>query len=270
MKKSTRIILIAVCSIFFLVFLVSGYKVFTIMNEYKAAEQKYDKLSNQFVSTAPPSAPAPKAENGAAATEPVEEEKKGSPINVDFDLLLPQWPDVKGWLYSEGTVINYPIAQDPNDTDNETYLYNFLDGTYTGSGTLFIDYRCPGDFSGDITVIYGHHMNDGSMLASICKYADQSYFDEHPCMYLNTPGQNYRIDIFSAYITAADGSTYTYSFPNKESYAAYLDGVTRWSYVETGVDVTSDDKIVVFSTCTYEYDNARFVVLGKLVPLEME
>lgn len=268
MKKSLKILLIAVCSVFFVVFLVSGYKVYSIMHEYKVAENMYNNLNNQFVTTPPPSALKPQAQQDAQSQVSEEPKKPVSPINVDFDLLLQQWPDVKGWLYSEGTVINYPIAQDPNDTDNEKYLYNFLDGTYNGSGTLFIDYRCAGDFSGETTIVYGHHMNDGSMLASITKYAEQDYYNEHPSMYLNTPGQNYRLDVFSAYITDADGSTYTYSFNSRTSYENYLDGVTRWSYIDTGVEVTGDDRIVIFSTCTYEYENARFVVLAKLVPLE--
>lgn len=268
MKKSLKILLIAVCSVFFVVFLISGYKVYTIMHEYKVAENMYNSLNDQFVTTPPPSALKPQAQGSAQVETPEEPKKPNSPINVDFDLLLQQWPDVKGWLYSEGTVINYPIAQDPNDVDNEKYLYNFLDGTYNGSGTLFIDYRCAGDFSGYTTIVYGHHMNDGSMLASITKYADQEFYNEHPSMYLNTPGQNYRLDVFSAYITDPDGSTYTFSFNSKESYESYLDSVTRWSYIDTGVEVTADDRIVVFSTCTYEYENARFVVLAKLVPLE--
>lgn len=266
MKKSVKIILIAVCCVFLAVFLVSGFKVYSILHEYKVAENMYSDLNDKFVTTPPPSATKTPVKDGEA--KPEEEKKPNSPINVDFDLLLQQWPDVKGWLYSEGTVINYPIAQDPNDTDNERYLYNFLDGTYNGSGTLFIDYRCAGDFSGETTIIYGHHMNDGSMLASICKYAEQDYYNEHPVMYLNTPGQNYRLDIFSAYITDADGSTYTFSFNDRASYESYLDYVTRESYVDTGVEVTADDKIVIFSTCTYEYENARFVLLAKLVPLE--
>lgn len=268
MKKSLKIFLIAVCSVFFVVFLVSGYKVYSIMHEYKVAENMYNDLNNQFVTTPPPTTPKPQTAH-IGELEKEEEKKPESPINVDFDLLLQQWPDVKGWLYSEGTVINYPIAQDPNDVENEKYLYYFLDGTYNGSGTLFIDYRCAGDFSDELTIIYGHHMNDGSMLASITKYADQEYYNEHPCMYLNTPGQNYRLDIFSAFITDADGSTYNYNgFNSKDSYESYLDGVTRWSYIDTGVEVTGDDRIVIFSTCTYEYENARFVVLAKLVPLE--
>lgn len=266
MKKSLKILLIAVCSVFFVVFLISGYKVYTIMREYKVAENMYNSLNDQFVTTPPPATPKPQTQESVQTPE--EPKKPNSPINVDFELLLQQWPDVKGWLYSEGTVINYPIAQDPNDTDNERYLYNFLDGTYNGSGTLFIDYRCPGDFSGYTTIVYGHHMNDGSMLASITKYADQEFYNEHPSMYLNTPGQNYRLDVFSAYITDPDGSTYTFSFNSKESYESYLDSVTRWSYIDTGVEITANDRIVIFSTCTYEYENARFVVLAKLVPLE--
>lgn len=268
MKKSVKILLIAVCSVFFVVFLVSGFKVYSILHEYKVAENMYSDMNSQFVTTPAPVTPKPQLQQSDQPEKEEEEKKPASPIDVDFDQLLIKWPDVKAWLYSEGTVINYPIAQDASDTQNERYLYNFLDGTYNGSGTLFIDYRCAGDFSDYITVIYGHHMNDGSMLASICKYADQEYYDAHPCMYLNTPTQNYRIDIFSAYITDSDGSTYAFGYMDDEIFAGYVDSVSRWSYIDADVDISTIEKIVVFSTCTYEYDNARFVVLGSLVPLE--
>ena len=32
--------------------------------------------------------------------------------------------------------------------------------------------------------------------------------------------------------------------------------------------MTVDDKLVVLSTCAYEYNNARYMVIGKLIPWE--
>ena len=111
-------------------------------------------------------------------------------------------------------------------------------------------------------------MKDGSMFNSLTSYKDQSYYDEHPVMYLNTPKQNYKIEIFSAYICNYDSDTYTRDFYSAEDYAAWLTKMQSQSDFTSNVEVTENDRVITLSTCTYEYDNARFVVQGKLVALD--
>ena len=202
MNKTVKILLIVLCVVCVGVFCFSGYKLFSTLNEYRVAQRSYDKMSEQFVSTdAPTASLAPVTEADSA-----QEDKEVSPIKVDFDQLLAQNSDVCGWLYSKDTVINYPIAQ---GSDNNEYLHHLLDGSYNSSGTLFVDCECGPEFSGTNTVVYGHNMKDGSMFNSLTNYKEQSYYDEHPVMYLNTPKQNYKIEIFSAYICNYDSDTYT-------------------------------------------------------------
>ena len=40
------------------------------------------------------------------------------------------------------------------------------------------------------------------------------------------------------------------------------------STFQSDVEVGIDDKICVLSTCTYEFTNARYVVIGKLVEIQ--
>ena len=260
MKKQTKILLTVLCAVFLCVFAFSGYKLYSIIHEYKVAERMYNGLSGTYVS---------QADKDTEKTPQNQEEKDSapqeiSPIHVDFDALMSQSQDVVGWLYSAETVINYPLVQ---AEDNAKYLYRFIDGTYNGSGSLFLDYACYGDFSGQNTVIYGHHMNDGSMLASICNYGKQEYYDAHPVMYLNTPTQNYRVDLFSGFITSADSSVYTFFFNSDAEYGAFLEKMKGFSDFDSDVEVGPEDRIITLSTCTYEYDDARFVLMGKLVPI---
>ena len=161
-------------------------------------------------------------------------------------------------------MINYPVAQ---AEDNDKYLYNFIDGRYNGSGTLFFDYLCEPDLTSTNTVMYGHHMNDGSMLASLTKYSSQDYYNAHPVMYYNTPTANYRVELFSGYITDPGSVSYIVEFGGDYSYQDFLDEVRSLSEFESDVEVTTEDRIMTFSTCTYEYNNARFVLHGKLVEI---
>ena len=179
MNKTVKILLVILCVVCLGVFLFSGYKLFSKLSEYKAAQKSYEKMSEQYVT----------AETPAATTSPVseadtsDEEKETSPITVDFTQLLATNEDVCGWLYSKDTVINYPVAQ---GEDNNEYLHHLLDGTYNSSGTLFLDCECGPEFSGANSIIYGHNMKNGSMFNSLHSYSDQAYYDAHPVMYLNT------------------------------------------------------------------------------------
>ena len=155
MNKTVKILLVILCIVCLGVFLFSGYKLFSKLSEYKAAQKSYEKMSEQYVT----------AETPAATTSPVseadtsDEEKETSPITVDFTQLLATNEDVCGWLYSKDTVINYPVAQ---GEDNNEYLHHLLDGTYNSSGTLFLDCECGPEFSGANSIIYGHNMKDGA------------------------------------------------------------------------------------------------------------
>lgn len=270
MKKTTKILLIVLCVVCLIVAGVSAYKLISILGEYKAAVESYDQMSQSFVTTdadipeenKPVETPAPADEATVETKNPVVEK---SPITVDFESLLAQNNEVVGWLFSEDTVINYPIAQ---ADDNDKYLHHMLDGTYNSSGTLFVDCECAPEFAGANTIVYGHNMKNGSMFYSLHNYIDQAYYDAHPFMYLNTPTQNYRIEIFSAFICNYDSDTYTLSFPSENDYVDFINKMKSQSDFQSDVEVTGNDRVITLSTCTYEYDNARYVVMGKLVPLD--
>ncbi len=122
-------------------------------------------------------------------------------------------------------------------------------------------------FSDDNTLIYGHHMNSGKMFASLVEYADQSYYDEHPICYVSTPEKDYMIEIFSGYVTTADSQAYMISLSNREEKVEWLKELFHNSDFYSEVTVYPDDYIVTFSTCEYSFQNARYVVHGRLVEI---
>ena len=266
MKKGMKVLLIVLCLIFAGVFAFSGYKLLSKWHEYKVAEKTYDSISSQYVST--------QSNDGKETEENTPEEQQApekeidpehSPITVDFNALKAQCGDIQAWIYLPDTVINYPVVQ---CDDNMYYLHRLIDGNYNSSGSLFIECLCPKNFQADNTIIYGHHMNDGSMFARLVYYNTQEFYEQHPNFYINTlEGKNYRCEIFAGYVTSSTSDTYQISFSSDQAFSDYINSMKSQSLFKSQVEVQPGDKIVTLSTCTYDYDDARFVVQAKLVEI---
>ena len=261
-NKQIKILLVVLCLVFLCVFGFSAYKIISTINGYKVAEENYNSMSQQFVTTTE-TTPKPSAEPGNEEEE--EEPVEVSPISVDFAALQAQNPEAAGWIYCPNTVINYPIA---HTEDNFTYLDHLLSGEMNANGTIFIDCQNAKDFSDKNTLLYGHNMNDGSMFASLRNYRDAAYYPEHPCLYISTPEKNYRLDLFAGFVTEPDSYVYARQFDADEQFLAYVESAKAESTFQSDVEVSIEDRIVVLSTCTYEFDDARYVVIGKLVEIQ--
>lgn len=182
------------------------------------------------------------------------------PISVDFAALQKANPDIVAWIYSLDTVINYPIVK---GTDNVYYLHRLVNGQKNANGTLFMDCQNTGTFGDENTIIYGHHMKNGSMFASLEKYKKQAYYEEHPVMYLLTPEKAYRLVIFAGFVTAADADVYTLQFGEGDR-QQWLETAMQRSDFQTDVQIEEGEPLVTLSTCDYTYNDARYVVLGVL------
>lgn len=183
------------------------------------------------------------------------------PKEVDFESLYEVSKDAVAWIYDPGMVINYPVAQ---AEDNDYYLRRNLSGEKSNSGTLFMDYRNRADFSDWNTVIYGHNMKSGTMFASLLDYRTPGYYEEHPVMYLYVPDKRYKVELILAYTTDVNDPIFQVS-ASKQEQKAGLERAYRLSNFESNIRPGENDKLVTFVTCSYAYDDARYVVIGRLV-----
>lgn len=248
-----------VCILLMLVLLgVLGYCIWQIVgitDEYQAGEQAYEELEQYIVM--PETVPV----ETVAGEESVEAENAPAQIQwpqVDFEALAQVNGDIVGWLCIPGTVINYPVVQ---GEDNEYYLKHLFDGKTNSSGCIYLDCGAEGDFTSMNSVLHGHHMKNGSMFAGICKYKDQSYFDEHPTAMLLTPEGNYRVEFFAGYVCNAASDAWNYDVDED-----WIDKRIRSSCFDADLVPTTEDRILTLSTCSYEFTDARFVLHGILVP----
>lgn len=252
MKKSIRGLLL----MFFTILLViSLWQLWGIFSSYQEGEDCYNELQ-QYVSFATPPASAETTETESIAV--TQRPDTSAWPQVDFEQLSQINPDIVGWIYIEGTDINYPVVQGP---DNDYYLRRLFDGTYNRSGCIFLDAGCAFDFSGRHSVIYGHHMMNDSMFSGLMEYKDQNYYDEHSVALLATPTAYYRIQLFSGYVADDWTNAWELSFDDY-GYTRWLDDIQSRSCFAAEFAPTKEDKIVTLSTCDYEFDGAKFVLHG--------
>lgn len=243
------------------VLIFSGVKIWDIGKEYFSGSKSYDDLADQYVSThsTVPKVVATEPPEPLEDTEPTERVwDEFSPIDVNFDALLKKNSDVVGWLYSEGTVINYPVLQ---AEDNSFYLNRLLDKTNNVCGSLFLDCWNNSDFSHYQNIIYGHNMKNRSMFGTLSGYKKQSYYDAHPVMYLLTPAQDYKIVLIAGYVVPSVSDSYLIA-ENADERDALIQKALEKSTFKADVEILETDRLLTLSTCTSDYQNARYILLG--------
>ncbi|PYG84308.1 sortase B [Ruminiclostridium sufflavum DSM 19573] len=182
--------------------------------------------------------------------------------SVDFTLLEKINKDVVGWLASEGTEIDYPVVQ---GKDNDFYLSHLFTGESNKLGSIFMDYRNHKDFSDKNTIIYGHNMKNGSMFSALTKYKAQSYYDSFPTMLLYTPAGNFSVEWFAGIVTDGNYESVRLDFKDENDFKSYINSLKEKSTFEANTLVEADDRIITLCTCSYEFDNARYALFGKLI-----
>lgn len=247
MNKYIRILIAVIC------LCSMGFFSYKIIN-YLMEEKNNRKLNQQII-------------NDVIITKTDIDEKESNivkeyvlPIKIDFKLLKKKNKEIVGWIYLDNTPINYPVTQSNN---NEYYLKRLIDGTYNSAGTIFMDYRNDNKMTDWNTVIYGHNMKNGTMFATIKKFNEQSFYEEHNNMYYLTENKNYKVELIAGYLESEDSIIYKIN-TNINSRNKILENAQNKSTFKSNVKIDDDDKILTLSTCSYEYEGARYVLMGVL------
>ena len=221
-----------------------GRELWNIQNMYARGDRAYEELLQAV--TAPPEAPNAEAPDRT----------------VDFEKLQAINPDAVAWLYGPGTAIDYPVMR---AEDYNQYLRHLPDGTYHANGSLFLDYNNPSDFSGRLNIIYGHNMKSEKMFGTLEQYKKQAYYEAHPCLYLDTLWGDYRVDLLYGCGIAA-GQWRDRAFMYEANLESLLDYAAYHTTFDSRAACSQEDRILVLSTCSYDFDDARYFVVGVLRP----
>ncbi|WP_455538584.1 class B sortase [Terrisporobacter sp.] len=210
---------------------ISGFKIYTTLRGYKKADNIYSQLRET-------------KDNSHSSTDTT---KNLSSINSDY----------KFWINVEGTNIDYPVVQ---GKDNDFYLNHDFNKNYLPAGSIFLDYR--NDFKADLnTVIYGHHMRNSTMFGQMEKFKKEDFFEKNKKITLATEDNLYEYEIFAIGVYDADFGYNTVNFANEDNFNNFLNKILSKAMYSRNI-VSSDDKIITLSTCSYEYDNARTAIFA--------
>ena len=160
--------------------------------------------------------------------------------------------DMVAWLTIDGTNIDDPIMQ---GKDNTYFLNTDPFGSFSLSGSIFLDSRCSPDFSDEYSVIYGHHMDYGKMFGALDDFLNESFLRSHAdgtLMIGRSADKIYDLKVFaSAKVNARD--KVVFDMQNNEIRQYIRDNAK----VITGED---DSRILALSTCVDADSVNRIVV----------
>lgn len=205
-----------------------------------------------------PTATLPPAETG----NPSLPETETTFIQPQFLNLLELNHDVIGWISIPGTQIDYPFAQ---GDDNQWYLDHNLYGEEDKAGTIFMDYRMTLDGQDRHQILYGHHLRQGTMFTDLMNYKDPAFFQKNRRIILDRLDHREIWEIFSVYVTSVDFYYIETCFADDQAWLSFIEAIQSRSMHDSSIRLSADDQVLTLSTCTYEFENARFAVHARLV-----
>ena len=267
MKVHIRTIVIVIAAA---IFAFSGYKIISNLSERKEAENAYADIASQAVSVVTPAA---ESNTGSGATPSAETSSEvdinNPPISVNFEMLKKQNSNVAGWLYCAGTPINYPVVRCDDSADYSYYESHTFSGKKNSSGSIFTDYRNTDLFNDYNSILYGHSMKNGTMFAYMLRYTNQDFYNSHKYLWLLTETDIYRVDIIGA--INVDDNAEEYVIPkNKAELDTLISAFVSGSPFRSDVNIASVEKTIMFSTCAYNGEERRIIVLGSLMKINKD
>lgn len=269
MKKNLYIITIVVLLI---VFGVSAFFVASYVINSRQQASKYDEMAAQLdaqdaaVATMPsepaqdPTDPAPTEAPIVPLEEPTDPETGILLRYLDF---YKKNPDMVGWIKIEGTKLNYPVMQTPDNRDY--YLKRNFEQEYSDWGAIYVREECDVFKPSDNVTIYGHTMKDGSMFACLHEYTEEEAWERNNVIFFDTIYERHIYQIFAVFDTTASlGEGFSYhrmeNAEDEEAFNEFIATCKELAYYETGITPEYGEKVICLSTCEYTQENGRLVV----------
>lgn len=246
---------------------ISGFMVVNYLADGKQQENRYDELS-QIANGTQETTEAP--ETTAETEEPAGTTEATQPTEATEPGMISGYKEIYelnnhtvGWIKMEGTQMDYPVMQTPDDPN--FYLYRNFDKKDSARGSIYVREVCDVNEPSDNVTIYGHNMADGSMFACLHSYINKSAWENNSLIFFDTLNEYHTYKIFAVFKTSANlGQGFSYhQFVDAENEAEFDEFVStckELAFYDTGITPVYGDKLICLSTCEYTLDNGRLVV----------
>ncbi len=229
----------------------------------KREAQAFEDLRSLIIWSSPSGRPAP----GVQQEAPTDQET-GEYLSPYRDIYALN-QDFFGWVKIEGTAIDYPVMHTPGEPEH--YLHTAFDGSYSVGGVPFLDGECYEDCGNYI--VYGHHMQNGTMFQALTNYQSRDFWEEHPTVIFDTMSGPGEYQIVAAFYARLYGESeenvfryYNYTvLDTPELFEEYMAGVRRSALYSTGVTAAYGDQLLTLTTCSYHTSDGRFVIVAKKI-----
>lgn len=177
-------------------------------------------------------------------------------VNDTIVQLQADHPNALGWVTVPGTRIDYPVVQ---GADNDYFLHRDVDGNYLYAGVPFLDYRCAPDFSGGNAIIYGHNMKNGTMFNALSEFQKKDFFEAHREIIVYLRDRTVTAEAVACLVINPNTQEYVYAVQPE---ADHLTRLLQDARIASQVSPSVEQRFLTLSTCGYEFNGARIVLVG--------
>lgn len=174
--------------------------------------------------------------------------------------------DIYAWIIVPGTVIDYPVVQDPEQLDY--YLDHNSDRSSGYPGCIYSQYLNSTEWDDPNTVLYGHNMKNGSMFAGLHQYEDPQFLEENQYIYIFSENYVRVYHIFGAYEFDNRHLLLNMDMNDPVDFANYLVEVKGLKGMNVNfledVSVSIEDKLLTLETCIASKPDKRYIVQAVL------
>ena len=250
MRKIINIILVAIIIV---CLSIIGYKYYNY--------NKDDKLNSEIQDLQPVINEASDSDNNSSGENDGQDQSKdGDYVNsANEEQLKSINSDYKMWIQIENTNINYPVVQ---SSDNDYYLKHNFRKESNISGTVFVE--SANDIDNDKNIIlYGHNMRNGTMFNNITNYKEESFFNEDNKISIIMNNTLYEYEVFSVYVKNVSEVNLAIGFASEDEFINYAYNEAEESLYKKDVDFSAEDNLITLVTCSYEFTDARTIVVAR-------
>lgn len=185
---------------------------------------------------------------------------------LDANTLASINPDYRGWLTMYDTNIDYPVMQAEDDV---YYVSHDIYRRASLSGAIYMAAANSRDARDNYNLLYGHHMDNGSMFGGLDLYAEPDYLDAHRRGILVAESDVYDLRVFALARTDAYEGV-IYSAGNRMEgvlhYLRHPDGKKTEVLYFDEAELGDARQIMALSTCASDETNGRLVLFVVMLP----